>query len=395
MHPARWTVFFCLLGLTVLVPAYFVPAMLVANALDGSQWYSVWKGIATFWERGHHFLAAVIFLFSFLFPLAKFALCLLCAGGAGFLPRKFRHGVVAVTEFTAKYSMLDVFVIALFILLVKVEEYVRLLPSLGLYLFSFAILCSAIASGCLRRALHPRGGDDPEMPSAPQAGTVPRKSYLPWLFAGAAVAVSGAVVAVHNSSGGVDAVILTNLTKSPMPRTVEKAMELRDLAKPDVKFWSMGTLKKILNTVQAATTDAGLNKPEAYVILTTRQGQTVSTGRQPIDFGNADLNLKLPLPQTLDRRDIAELKLKTRVEFVGVVPAEIDEEQISVEKNGMLAWTRDWYGRIYQFRLDGPGNPLFLTGAAVLAVGLALFYWAGSGIACGGRRRASRATVAG
>ena len=79
MHKARWSVFFALLGLTALIPAYFVPSMLVANAVDGSRWLSIWTGITTFWQRGHYFLALIIFCFSLVFPLVKLGLCLLCA----------------------------------------------------------------------------------------------------------------------------------------------------------------------------------------------------------------------------------------------------------------------------------------------------------------------------
>ena len=89
MHPTRWSALLRSLGTHCGHPAYFIPAMLVANAVDGSRWLSVWSGIATFWQRGHYFLAGIIFCFSLVFPLVKLSLCLICATGAGWLPLKF------------------------------------------------------------------------------------------------------------------------------------------------------------------------------------------------------------------------------------------------------------------------------------------------------------------
>jgi paraquat-inducible protein A len=140
-------------GLVALGPAYFLPAMLVANALDGPRWYSVWGGIREFYGTGNHFLAGLIFVFSMVFPLVKLVLCLLCAGGQHWLPRGLRMRIVQVTSWSAKYSMLDVLVIAMAIMLVKVGEYVRIMPSMGLYLFSFAVLCSAVSGWLLERSL--------------------------------------------------------------------------------------------------------------------------------------------------------------------------------------------------------------------------------------------------
>ena len=149
----RWSAVWAMAGLVALGPAYFLPAMLVANALDGPRWYSVWGGIREFYGTGNHFLAGLIFVFSMVFPLVKLVLCLLCAGGQHWLPRGLRMRIVQVTSWSAKYSMLDVLVIAMAIMLVKVGEYVRIMPSMGLYLFSFAVLCSAVSGWLLERSL--------------------------------------------------------------------------------------------------------------------------------------------------------------------------------------------------------------------------------------------------
>ena len=139
MNWNRWSAFCCLSGLALFVPALFLPAMLVANAIDGPRWYSLWSGVRELYRSGETFLAGLIACFSLAFPLLKFALGLLCTAGRRWLPPAWRRAIVALTAWSAKYSMLDVLVIAMLVLLVKVNEYVRILPSIGLYLFSGAV----------------------------------------------------------------------------------------------------------------------------------------------------------------------------------------------------------------------------------------------------------------
>ena len=71
IHWNRWSVFFSLTGLVVLVPSFFLPAMLLANALEGPRLFSVITGIRELWRSEHGFLAGLILVFSVIFPLIK------------------------------------------------------------------------------------------------------------------------------------------------------------------------------------------------------------------------------------------------------------------------------------------------------------------------------------
>ena len=386
MHKARWSVFFALLGLTALIPAYFVPSMLVANAVDGSRWLSIWTGITTFWQRGHYFLALIIFCFSLVFPLVKLGLCLLCASGAKWLPLRWRHRVLIFTEWTGKYSMLDVFVIAMLILLVKVDEFILMLPSLGLYLFSFAVLCSIVASGLLQSAYKKEqaviDSSGPLLPS-------PRRRwiYLPWVVAGAALTACGIALVFANLGGRVDRLVVTNLTKRPIPRTMEKLIGLRELGKADHDFFSLDTWTRLKEALQAATTDAGWSKADGFISLQTLSGQEITTALQPLNFDDPQLTLEFKLPTPLTLADIGQVELRSRVEYIGMVPVESMEERVAVANDTFRAWTPDWYGRIFKFRWAGPPNHEFTAGLVVGSLGLAALYWAVSGLICGGRLR--------
>jgi paraquat-inducible protein A len=377
MHSARWSVFFALLGITALIPAYFVPAMLVANAVDGSQWFSVWTGISTFWSKGHYFLAGLIFCFSMIFPMVKLGLCLLCAAGGKWLPSKVRKTVIHITEWTAKYSMLDVFVIALLVLLVKVDEYVLILPSMGVYLFSFAVFCSVLASGFLNGAIK-RG----ELPAEISRR---RGLYLPWAITGIAVTAAGLSMMFANLGGKVDSVVVTNLTKRAVPRTMEKLMGLKEIGKEEHKFWSKDTWKRLVETFQAATTDVGWNDAQASLIITSRTGKAVETERQKISFDDPKLTLHFKLPETLALSEIQTVELKSHAEYAGLVPAESTEELLAAGNDPFRTWTPEWYGRVFKFQWSGPSNPEFTAGIVLTSLGLIAFYWAGSGLLCGGK----------
>lgn len=387
MHACRWSVFFCLLGLTLVIPAYFIPAMLVASAVDGSRWMSVWTGIATFWERGHYFLAGLIFCFSLVFPLVKLSLCLLCASGEKFLSPRFRHRILQMTEWTAKYSMLDVLVIAMLVLLVKVDEFILMLPCAGLYLFSAAVLCSVVASGFLKQAVNrDRARSDSERVTE-SAERPPRRArfiYLPWVIAGVAMTGCGLVLLLANLGGRTNQVVLSNLTKRAIPRTMEKLIGLREIAKEDHKFWSKDTLKRVVEAFQAATTDSGLSKVECFLVVTSIEGKRISTNPQPFPLDDPKLMLLFDLPEEMKLSTIASVELRSRAEYVGFVPAEVLEERVAVANDPFRASTPDWYGRIFKFRWNGPPNHEFTAGCVLASLGLICFYWAASGLICGG-----------
>src|SRR5688572_17188756 len=85
LHWNRWSVFFSLTGLAALVPSFFLPAMLVANALEGPRLFSVITGIRELWRSEHEFLAGLILVFSVIFPILKLLISLLCASGTSFI----------------------------------------------------------------------------------------------------------------------------------------------------------------------------------------------------------------------------------------------------------------------------------------------------------------------
>lgn len=394
--------------------------MLVANAVDGPRWYSVWSGILAFFHGGQTFLALLICGFSLVFPLLKFALGLLCSAGGGVLPPAWRRGIVAVTSWSAKYSMLDVMVIAMLIMLVKVNEYVRVLPSLGLYLFSASIFLSALASAALNRALAAErrstgtaSGPVPEKaPPAEKSSALPppssgpeserekekenRRSAVPrrllWtglLLTGLAFAGLGGAMLRRDTGGTVQSVELSRLTnRGDLRRSVEKAIALKELAKDDHRLFSRDTLRRFLELGQAVTTDAGWREPEAWVSLETRQGKTVLSQAIPdVDLDDPALRLTFPLKEPVPRADIAAVRLISNIQIAKVIRAPIEEELIRADSDPFRKWTGTWHGRIFSFELNGPSSPSLRRAIIFTACGTVAFLWALAALLTPDRRR--------
>ncbi len=375
MNWSRWSAFFSLAGLAVFIPAALVPAMLVANAIDGPRWYSVWSGIREFYRSGEFFLAGLIACFSLAFPLVKFSLGLLCSAGRRFMSPGRRKAIVTLTSWTAKYSMLDVLVIAMLILLVKVNEYVRILPSLGLYLFSAAILLSALAGAALNRALAaetrpPASAGDPKAWLRPPA-------WIVMLVVSVALTVWGAQQVMKHRSGTVDSVSLTRLThRGELRRSVEKTLALKELAKKEHDFFSKDTVRRLMEFGQAVTTDAGWKDPEAWVSIETTSGRILDTNRiKPVDLDARDLTLTFSLPEPVARGEIALVRLISSIEWVKVIEAPIEEEVIRRADDPFRDWTRTWHGRIFSLRLNGQSAPELQRSLIQTALGVLASLW--------------------
>ena len=106
--------------------------------------YSVWAGIVALWQVNELLLAAVLFFFSIVFPLLKLAM--LAVIWFWRLPDDRRAQLLHRLGLLGKWSMLDVFVVAILIVLVKLGPLARITPRAGVYVFTAAILASMLTT---------------------------------------------------------------------------------------------------------------------------------------------------------------------------------------------------------------------------------------------------------
>jgi paraquat-inducible protein A len=106
--------------------------------------YSVWAGVLELWRQGEQFLAAILFFFSMVFPAAKLLGLLLIWFVR--LPEERREWLLHWLGLLGKWSMLDVFVVAILIVLVKLGPLARIEPRVGVYVFAAAIAASMLTT---------------------------------------------------------------------------------------------------------------------------------------------------------------------------------------------------------------------------------------------------------
>lgn len=113
---------------------------------------SVVGGLMTLFREGEYFLFTLLTLFTLLFPCAKLGLLtIIWLEREHPLERVQRlHGWV---EHLGKWSMLDVFVVAILIVAMKSAAIADLHIGFGLYLFTFSVLFTQLASALVARQL--------------------------------------------------------------------------------------------------------------------------------------------------------------------------------------------------------------------------------------------------
>lgn len=111
--------------------------------------YTVWAGVLDLWGIKEYSLAIVVFLFSMVFPFAKllavwYVWCIK-------LSQQRRKNILKWLGVFGKWSMLDVYVVSILIVLVKVGSFARIEPRIGIYFFGAAILLSMLTTSYVTR----------------------------------------------------------------------------------------------------------------------------------------------------------------------------------------------------------------------------------------------------
>ena len=136
----------------LFVTGIFFPFFRVTKFWVFGSAVSVVSGIITLFHEGEYFLFTVLTLFTLVFPCTKLVLLAVI-----WLERKHDlsrvrqlHGWV---EVLGKWSMLDVFVVAILIVAMKSAAVADIRPGSGLYLFTLSVVTTQLASTWVVRAL--------------------------------------------------------------------------------------------------------------------------------------------------------------------------------------------------------------------------------------------------
>ncbi|MFT5180214.1 MAG: paraquat-inducible protein A [Alphaproteobacteria bacterium] len=140
----RWLGVVLVLALVLLVLGLFLPAIKISSFLFIGRELSLVEGVFTFLDEGNYFLFAVTFVFSILFPTFKIVTGLVLWHAADL------SGTPATTllnglSVASKWSMLDVFIIALMILVIDGRLFTGADIGIGAIVFSVSVLTSTWA----------------------------------------------------------------------------------------------------------------------------------------------------------------------------------------------------------------------------------------------------------
>jgi paraquat-inducible protein A len=127
--------------------ALSLPLMRIEKKILWKHWsndYSVVTGVKGLFDDREYVLALVLFFFSIVFPLVKFiALTIIWVVR---LPEAKRQKLLHWLGILGKWSMLDVMVVAILIVLVKIGPLAKVEAQSGVYVFALAIFLSMITT---------------------------------------------------------------------------------------------------------------------------------------------------------------------------------------------------------------------------------------------------------
>ena len=144
-YPGRYEIpILMILSIWTLVRGLSLPLVNVEKMVLWKSTYSVFTGVMSLIEVKEYLLGSVLFFFSIIFPLTKLA----ALGVIWFirLPEERRSWLLHWLEVLGKWSMLDVFIVAILIVAVKLGPLANIEPRPGIYYFCAAILLSMITT---------------------------------------------------------------------------------------------------------------------------------------------------------------------------------------------------------------------------------------------------------
>ena len=101
------------------------------------------------WASGSYPIAIIIFLASVVVPLAKALvlsfLCFMVTRPANRQTKNYTR-VYQLTEFIGKWSMIDVFVVAILVALVQLGNLMSVTPGIGTVFFTTMVICQMLAA---------------------------------------------------------------------------------------------------------------------------------------------------------------------------------------------------------------------------------------------------------
>lgn len=142
---------FLSVGMMLYVPANLLPIMMT-RSFSGNTSDTILSGILELFTTDSPGVAVIIFVASICIPIAKFLII-------GFLALSLqfrwshsshrRHQLHVLTEFIGRWSMIDVFVVAVLAALIQLGAIITITPGVGINAFAASVVFTMLAASSL------------------------------------------------------------------------------------------------------------------------------------------------------------------------------------------------------------------------------------------------------
>ncbi len=137
-----------LAGVITFIPANIYP-MLITNTLVENSEATIIGGVFELIDYGSYGIALIVFVASIVIPLLKFvviAYLAITVGQHARLDGHQRHKMFHVVEFIGRWSMIDVFVVAILSALVQLDSVASINPGLAAINFALSVVFTMLSA---------------------------------------------------------------------------------------------------------------------------------------------------------------------------------------------------------------------------------------------------------
>jgi len=135
-------------AMILYIPANVLP-MMHTSSLFGSQSDTIMSGVVYFWTSGSWYLALIIFFASITVPLLKMISIVLLLISVQLHSRwqlNQRARLYRIVEIVGRWSMLDIYVVAVIVSLVQLQGLATILPGPGAIAFGAVVVLTMFAA---------------------------------------------------------------------------------------------------------------------------------------------------------------------------------------------------------------------------------------------------------
>lgn len=142
---------FLFMGMMAYIPANILPIM-YTNSFSGATSDTILSGVLALAYSGSWLVALIVFVASVVIPVTKFIVIAGLALSLHFrwdMSKHTRHRLHTMTEFIGRWSMIDVFVVAVLAALIQLGAILTVEPGWGISAFALSVIFTMLSATAL------------------------------------------------------------------------------------------------------------------------------------------------------------------------------------------------------------------------------------------------------